>query len=299
MPGATLSPWITTPEMPIPLSNPEEAARRIHLTDDFRTAILLAEPFSTPITRLLPALTECGQGQPVPIVGGMASGASIAGQNILILDDKVMAAGAIGVSIAGDVAVDFMVSQGCRPIGKPLVITKVDKNMILELGGKPSLAALHEIASSMPETEREMLQQGLLIGHVIDEQRRPFGRGDFLVRSLLGLDQKRGGVVVGEIPRLGQTVQFHLRDALTAEEDLQLLLDAQQLHEEPFGALLFSCNGRGKRLFGEDSHDIRIINDRLAQTPIAGFFAAGEIGPIGDRSFLHGHTASMALFRPR
>jgi len=169
--------------------------------------------------------------------------------------------------------------------------------VILELGGTAALQVLQEITNAMSEEERELLRRGVLIGNVIDEKKRHFGRGDFLVRNVLGVDQKRGGIVVGDLPRMGQTIQFHARDAVTASEDLQLLLDVQELKDKPFGGLLFSCNGRGQRLFEEANHDIGIINERLGSVPVAGFFAAGEIGPIGERSFLHGHTAALALFR--
>jgi len=298
LPGVTLSPWSSTPDDPIPLSHADQIAKRINLTDDFRVTIMLGDPFTTPITRLLPALTACGgRGRPVSVIGGMASGASQPGHNVLVLDDQVVRAGAIGVSIAGDVEIDFVVSQGCRPIGTPLVITKAKENVILELGGTAALQVLQEITNAMSEEERELLRRGVLIGNVIDEKKRHFGRGDFLVRNVLGVDQKRGGIVVGDLPRMGQTIQFHARDAVTASEDLQLLLDVQELKNKPFGGLLFSCNGRGQRLFEEANHDLGIINERLGSVPVAGFFAAGEIGPIGERSFLHGHTAALALFR--
>jgi small ligand-binding sensory domain FIST len=298
LPGVSLSPWTSTPDDPIPLSHADQIAQRIDLRDDFRAAIMLGDPFTTPITRLLPAITNCGgRGRPVPVIGGMASGASQPGHNVLILDEQVVRAGAIGVSIAGDVEIDFVVSQGCRPIGQPLVVTKAKENVILELRGKPAMQVLQEVTTAMAEEERELLRRGVLIGNVIDEHKRHFGRGDFLVRNVLGLDQKHGGIVVGDLPRMGQTIQFHARDAITAAEDLQLLLDAQELKGRPFGGLLFTCNGRGKRLFDEPNHDIGIINERLGSAPVAGFFAAGEIGPIGEQSFLHGHTAALALFR--
>jgi small ligand-binding sensory domain FIST len=139
----------------------------------------------------------------------------------------------------------------------------------------------------------------VLIGTVIDEYKDRFGRGDFLVRSILGMDQKKEAIAVGDTPRVGQTVQFHVRDAATAHEDLQLLLDAQQLKEAPLGAMLFTCNGRGARLFKDGRNDVQTIRDRLGDLPLAGFFAAGEIGPIGGRCFVHGHTASLALVRTR
>jgi small ligand-binding sensory domain FIST len=304
LPGATLHPWSSTPEDPIPLANPEGIGQRIGLTaqrKDLRAALMLADPFTTPITRLLPALTSCGEDkQPVIVIGGMASGASQPGFNVLVQDDRAIAAGAVGVSIFGDLEIDFIVSQGCRPIGKPLVITKCKDNVILELGGRKAIGALQELAQNLPDAEKRLLHKGLLIGTVVNEYKDHFGRGDFLVRSVMGLDQKVGGIAVGEMCRVGQTIQFHARDAATAAEDLQLLLDAQVMHTtQPFGALLFSCNGRGERLFGEPNHDLNIIRDRLGEIPIAGFFAAGEFGPIGNRSFLHGHTASLALLRAR
>jgi small ligand-binding sensory domain FIST len=227
----------------------------------------------------------------------MASGASQPGHNVMILDDRVLEAGAIGVSLAGPLDVGFVVSQGCRPVGSPLVVTKTRANVVLELGGRPAMTVLKDIAEGMSRRERELVSRGLLLGHAIDEHKRPLGRGDFLVRSLLGFDAQHGGIAVGDVPRVGQTVQFHLRDAVTATEDLQLLLDAEVMKEPPFAALLFTCNGRGERLFGAANHDVSIIRDRLGPVPIAGFFAAGEIGPVGNRSFLHGHTASLVLLR--
>jgi small ligand-binding sensory domain FIST len=135
------------------------------------------------------------------------------------------------------------------------------------------------------------------MGTVINEYKDRFGRGDFLVRNILGYDKEHGAMAVGDLPKMGQTIQFHVRDAETAHEDLQLLLDAQQLKPRPLGGLLFTCNGRGKRLFEDPHHDIAIIRERLGEIPLAGFFAAGEIGPIGNQSFVHGHTAGLALLR--
>jgi small ligand-binding sensory domain FIST len=227
----------------------------------------------------------------------MASGASQPGQNLLLLNDTLRHSGAVGLTISGGVRVDCVVSQGCRAIGHPLIITKAHQNQILELGGKKTVAALQELAESLTDHEREMLSKGLLIGLAIDEYKDRFGRGDFLVRNVLGLDKKSGALAVGDLPRVGQTVQFHVRDVETAEEDLQLLLDAQQLDSPPLAGVLLTCNGRGTRLFGAPDHDAKTVRGRLGDLPLAGFFAAGEIGPIGNRSFLHSHTASLALFR--
>jgi small ligand-binding sensory domain FIST len=204
------------------------------------------------------------------------------------------------VSLSGNLDIDFIVSQGCRPIGTPFVITKCKANVILELGGRKAIEALQEMAQGLSEAEKRLLSRGLLMGRVVNEYKDRFGRGDFLVRNVMGFDQKVGGIAAGEMCRPGQTVQFHVRDAVTATEDLQLLLDTQVLNPtHPFAALLFSCNGRGERLFGEPNHDINIIRERLGDppVPIAGFFAAGEFGPIGSQSYLHGHTASLAVLR--
>ncbi|MDP7008455.1 MAG: FIST N-terminal domain-containing protein [Phycisphaerales bacterium] len=297
MPGVTLTPWTTSPSKPVPISTPHEIPEWIGLREDSKAVFFFADPFSTPITRLLPALTN-SRSPFLPIIGGMASGASTASYNRIILNDQSMKSGGVGLTISGPVQIDCLVSQGCRPIGKPLRVTKVDGNVVLELGGKPALDQLAELSKSASEHDRALLEGGLLLGGVIDEHKDHFGRGDFLVRSVMGLDRKRKGVAAGEFYRLGKTVQFHVRDAQTAVEDLQLLLDAQQLSDTPFAGLLVTCNGRGKSLFDEDDHDLTIIRERLGEVPIAGFFAAGEIGPVGGQSFLHGHTACLTTFRP-
>ncbi|MHC4448159.1 MAG: FIST signal transduction protein [Planctomycetota bacterium] len=300
LPGLELHPWRWDLEDQAPLEDPEAIGRRIGLGDEFRAAVMLVDPFTTPVARLLPALTACGgPDRPVPVVGGIASGASQPGHNRLVLNDEVHPDGAVGVSVAGAVDVDFIVSQGCRPVGTPLVVTKSKGNVIQELGGTRAWDALQEMANGLSDEEKTLIRQGLLIGSVIDEYKDHFGRGDFLVRNVLGFDKRGGGIAVGELARVGQTIQFHVRDAETAAEDLQLLLDAQQLEAPPLAALLFTCNGRGQRLFKEPNHDIGIIRERLGEVPIAGFFAAGEIGPVGDQSFLHGHTASLAIFRAK
>ena len=298
LPGITLTPWTTTPKKPVPISRPDEIPNWIGLQEDTEAVFFFADPFSTPITRLLPALVNCrGKDKPLPIIGGMASGASQARYNRLFLDDQALRSGGVGLTISGPLELDCIVSQGCRPIGEHFRVTKVDGNVVLELGGKPALDVLQNLAKRADAKERDFLQGGLLLGGVIDENRSHFGRGDFLVRSILGIDRKRKGIAAGEFYRLGKTVQFHVRDPQTAVEDLQLLLDSQQLVKQPFAGLLVTCNGRGRSLFHEEDHDLNIIRERIGEVPIAGFFAAGEIGPIGGKSFLHGHTACLTLFR--
>ena len=298
LPGARVTPWSYRAEHDAAvLKDAQRMREHLAADDDLRVVILLADPFSTPITKLLPAINDCrGPGESVPVIGGMSSGASQPGNNAIVIDGETWSGGAVGVTIGGPVEIDIIVSQGCRPVGKPVVITKAKGNVILALGGSPALEVLQELAGSLGDRERS---GGLLVGTVINEYKERFGRGDFLVRNILGVDRKHGAIAVGDMPRVGQTVQFHVRDAETAHEDLQLLLDAQQLKDPPLGALLFSCNGRGSRLFKGHNHDVETIRDRLGNVPLAGFFAAGEIGPIGNRSFLHGHTASLGLVRAK
>jgi small ligand-binding sensory domain FIST len=314
LPGtSTVHAWHSTPDDPLPLQDPVAMRERLGIPDPAAesptsnqqprtyTLFMFGDPFSTPVTKLMPALNALSSNnQRIVVTGGMASGASQPGLNVLALNDKIVHAGVIGVTVSGDFAIDFLVSQGCRPIGKPMVVTKCHQNMVLELGGRKAMAVLQELANELSDSEKRLLSRGLLMGSVVNEYKPHFGRGDFLVRNIMGFDQKVGGIAIGEMCRVGQTLQFHVRDAATAAEDLQLLLDAQVMHDtQPFAALLFGCNGRGERLFGEPNHDITIVRQRLGEIPIAGFFAAGEFGPIGDRSFLHGHTASLAVLRVR
>ncbi len=185
-----------------------------------------------------------------------------------------------------------MVSQGCRPIGKPFVVTRAQRNFVEELGGEPALGRLRELAERATDAERELLQRGLHVGLVVDEHKAEFGRGDFLVRNVLGADRETGAIAVGDQVGVGQTVQFHVRDAEAADEDLRELLRGVDAR----GALLFTCNGRGRHLFGTPDHDAGVVAQLLGPIPAAGAFCAGEIGPVGGRNFLHGFTASLALF---
>ena len=259
--------------------------------------ILLADPFSTPINELLAFVQQ--EYPAAPIVGGMASGARMPGENRLLLDDAIQADGVVGVAVHGAIRLETVVSQGCRPIGERFLVTRAEHNVIHELGSRPALQCLAEVFAQLPEEEKALAQQGLHVGYTIDEQKDRFGRGDFLVRNLIGIDEENGSLAIGDWIREGQTVQFHIRDAEGAREDLRLLLEARKRvlgNDAALAALLFSCNGRGRRFFGTPHHDIRTLREHLGAIPVAGFFAQGEIGPIGPRNFLHGFTASIALF---
>ena len=255
-------------------------------------ALVLADPFSFAIDELLP-------GVDLPIVGGMASAARGPGGNRLLLDDQVVTDGAVAALIGSGASVETVVSQGCRPIGQPLVVTRAERNVIFDLAGQPALERLVGMVSAgMPERDVRLINQGLHIGLVIDEHKADFEQGDFLVRNVLGADRSNGAIAVGDEVAVGTTVQFHVRDAESAHEDLHQMLSGHSAD----GALLFTCNGRGQRLFGVPDHDALAINERMQGTPLSGFFAAGELGPVGGRNFLHGFTASLTLFhdpRPR
>jgi small ligand-binding sensory domain FIST len=196
------------------------------------------------------------------------------------------------------VAIETVVSQGCRPVGRPVVVTRAEGQFIVELGKRPALEVAEEMLQALAPEEKALLQGGLFVGVVINEYQTGFDRGDFLVRGLMGVDRARGALAVGDMVRAGQTVQFHVRDADTAHEDLIELLKPQGAASPPAGGLVFSCNGRGTRMFAEPHHDARTAAEALPGVPVAGFFAMGELGPVGGRSFIHGHTASLALFRP-
>jgi small ligand-binding sensory domain FIST len=253
--------------------------------------LLLADPYSFPVDGFL---RQLGGHQPgLRVLGGMASAGHGPGGNRLALDDRVFTGGAVGALIGPGIELETVVSQGCRPIGRPLVVTRAERNVIYELAGQPALERLLEMArNGMPDRDIQLINQGLHVGLVLDEHKVDFGRGDFLIRNVLGADRTNGAMAVGELVDVGTTVQFHVRDAASADEDLRELLAFRQAD----GALLFTCNGRGTRLFDQPDHDAGVVSDLLGNPPLAGFFAAGELGPVGTRNFLHGFTASVVLF---
>ncbi len=260
------------------------------------TLLVLADPFSFPADVLLARL---GEDQPgVLIAGGMASGGWQPRQNRLFLNGTELHDGAVAVLVHGEFRVRSVVSQGCRPIGRHFVVTKAQQNVILELSGKPALAQLQAVFDELSTEDQMLVRQGLHVGRVVNEYQDEFRRGDFLVRNCIGSDPDSGAIAIGDYVRTGQTVQFHVRDAATANEDLRELVSAarRESPSEPRGALLFTCNGRGMRLFGLPDHDASVLCDLMGNIPLAGFFAQGEIGPIGGRSFVHGFTASVVLF---
>jgi small ligand-binding sensory domain FIST len=256
--------------------------------------IALCDPFSFPAEELLAAVDRSRPH--VPVLGGLAS-ASFAGGAVLLRDGEVHSDGAVAVRLRG-VQVLPCVSQGAGPVGPEMTITSAEANVIGQLAGKPAMERLGEVISALPDHERELAAAGVLVGLVIDENRPEYERGDFLVRPIIGADRESGAIAIGEPVRVGQTVRLQVRDAASADEDLREALRAQSQalgSHGAAGALLFTCNGRGSHMFEVPDHDAAAIEDSLG-VPTAGFFCAGEIGPVGRRNFLHGFTATMAVF---
>jgi small ligand-binding sensory domain FIST len=258
--------------------------------------LLIADPFTFPADALLAHLNDKSPG--AVVMGGMASAALAPRQSRLFLDNRVLSAGAVGVHLP-NAQIHPLVAQGCRPIGDAYIITRAEGSIIHELGGRPPLTRLREMAAALPTRDQELLTEGLQLGVVIDEYRAEPAQGDFLIRGVVGADPDTGAIAVGDQIQVGQTVQFHVRDAESADEDLRRALERESKAlggRRPAGALLFTCNGRGSRLFDQPDHDAALIAATLGDIPVAGFFCAGELGPVGGQNFLQTFTASIALF---
>lgn len=323
MPGVEFS---TFDDHDLGLDNPREPGTSPEFDriggEDLRATFVFSDPRSVPTIRVLPALNRAMRRpdtHPV-LLGGLVSGGSDDNRCALIRDDKVERRGLVGLNMHGRIHVENIVSQGCRAVGPAFVITKAKNNVILELGGKPAAHMIQEMIGELDEADRALLAHGLFIGRVVNEYKDRFGRADFLIRAVVGVDRATGAIGVGDLVRVGQTVRFHVRDAATAHEDLSMLLDSQRLHDPPLGALLITCNKRGSSLFGGPHHDASMVSRAFrtlpagedlakagrpispsgvgaSELPMAGFFAAGEFGPVGDETYVHGHTACVTLFR--
>ncbi len=236
---------------------------------------------------------------PLPIVGGLASGAPGTQETQVYLNEEVFEEGGVAVAIGGEVQLASVISQGCTPIGEAWTITRAERNFIHEIGNRPAYQVLAETFNQLSKEEKAKARGNLFIGLASNEYREEFHRGDFLIRNVLGADPASGTLAVAAFPRAGQTLQFQRRDAACSSEDLTDLLrqaKARLAGREVYGGCLCSCNGRGQQLFGKPSHDARQVQQHLGPLGLAGFFCNGEIGPVGDKNFLHGYTASLALF---
>ncbi|MEC7640637.1 MAG: FIST C-terminal domain-containing protein, partial [Nitrospinota bacterium] len=231
-------------------------------------------------------------------VGGLASGANSGGGNVLYLNDKIYNGGLVGLALSGNIEVDTIVAQGCRPIGEVLKITKCQDTMLMEVNGKPTMEVLEELLENANDRDRQLIRTALFLGIEMDPLGDDPKQGDFLIRNLIGADRESGAISIGAALREGQLVQFHLRDKVMSAEDLNLLLSKySETVQGAKGALLFSCLGRGEHLYGKPNHDSKLFMDKLGNVPLGGFFCNGEIGPVGNSTYLHGYTSSFGIFR--
>ena len=263
--------------------------------------VLLADPMSFPAQNLL-----LGMDYAYPAaakIGGLASAGQGARQNGLFLGHEYHDSGAVGVALSGNIVVETVVAQGCRPIGQPMRITRSDRNFLVELDGEQPINVLRGIFQQSDQKDRELMQHSLFLGVVMDALIDRPQQGDFLIRNVMGMDQRSGVLAIGEMLKEGQLVQFHLRDADTSADDLSAVLERYAIdnRENPaHGALLFSCLGRGKYLYGRPNHDTEVFHQKVGVgVPLGGFFCNGEIGPVSGTTFLHGYTSSFGIFRPR
>jgi small ligand-binding sensory domain FIST len=263
--------------------------------DEHATLLLFPDPYTFDIKSFLDNLNSEIPG--LPVLGGLASSSP---QNRLILNDQVYEEGTLGCFLDEGIRIQSFVSQGCRPFGEPFIVTESEGNLIRSIAGKPSMEVFQEIYQKASNEDQTLVQQGVFIGMVTDEYKAKPDRGDFLIRSVVGVDQASGALAIADNVEPGQTIQFHVRDKKAAHEDLEYLLKKAKKAEPqvPEGALLFTCNGRGFSLFQVPHHDVKNVQKNVGGCPTAGCFCAGEIGPIAGTNYLHGFSASVALFYP-
>jgi small ligand-binding sensory domain FIST len=260
--------------------------------------LVLADPFSFDPEPLVRTLDQAFPGSRT--IGGLASGGRQPGENVLYLGDAVHRAGLVGVALGGDVAMDTIVAQGCRPVGEPMFVTRCDRNLLQELDGHRAGAVLQQLYERSDARDQELFRGSLFVGIVMRERQQEYRQGDFLIRNVVGMEPKTGALAIGALVHEGMVVQFHLRDAATSAADLDELLGRYRAATPaPHGSLLFSCLGRGVHLYGRPDHDTDLFRRHLGEVPLGGFFCNGEIGPVQGTTFLHGYTSAFGLFRPR
>lgn len=302
LPDASFQAIRFTPEIIASCNRPEELYTRLRIQpDDVNAFLLFADPFQTDSEKLIDLLS--GAYPHAPVLGGLASGNFEERCAYIFCNDEIYENGAVALAVGGEYTIFPVLSQGCEPIGEPWTITKVhNKNLITTISNRPAFALLVDTLEDLdPELQRRA-RRNLLVGLAADEYSPTLERGTFLIRQLIGIDRHTGALAIGAMPRQGQTIQFQMRDATTADLDLRELLILAKVElagRQPVAAILCTCNGRGLNLFGEPHHDARLIEQEFGALPVAGLFCSGEIGPVGRRSFLHGFTASLALIVKR
>ena len=298
LPGVRLQPFhIDAGALPAD----EEPAERWHdlvgVSGDTRAHFLLfPDPFTCDIERLLGGLDLAWPD--TTKVGGAASGGVIPGANALFCGDRVHHVGVVGLAMSGDIAIDAVVAQACRPIGDAMLISRCLGNVVYELNSEVPVAVLRELYANLGSRDRRLFRNSLFVGIEIDGEKERYGQGDFLLRNITGMDAEDGSVSIAARPEQWQVLQFHLRDARTASDELQTAMERYAATSSAVaGALMFNCVGRGSRLFGRANHDTDIVQQHLPAVPLGGAICNGEIGPVGARSLVHGYTSVCALFR--
>jgi len=259
--------------------------------------LAFADPFHLDCEAWLDSWNKAYPGKTV--VGGLAGGNLEERTTQVYLNGEVYEEGGVAVSVGGEFRLISLISQGCTPIGDTWTITKTHQNLIQEIANRPAYEILVDTFNHLTDDDRQKARGNLLVGLVVNEYLEDFHRGDFLIRNLLAADPRTGSLIVGALPRQGQTIQFQRRDAVAASADLSFLLEQTRRNlagQTIYGGCLCCCGGRGQHLFGRANHDAQQIQEKLGPLPLTGFFCNGEIGPVGDRNFLHGYTASLALF---
>ncbi len=283
--------WVTL------LSDAGSFRAAINAPDDAKLVLLFAEPSSTPMDDVLAAFNRHLPN--LPVVGGLASAGGPPGTNVVGAGNQRSRSGAAGVVLSGKLDARVIVSQGCRPVGTPFNVSSCQRNFIMQLDGKPALPVLRAALEALPTADKQLLRNGVFLGRSVDRESGgdALVRGGYLIRGVLGADPNTHAVAVGDVLAPGDIVQLHVRDATTATEDLELMLAPQEFFGPASALLLFTCNGRGTRLFGHPHADITTVQAALGGVPATGMFCAGEIGPIGGNNYVHGHTASMVVLR--
>ena len=305
LPGVDVQPFhLAGDQLPDSDSPPDRWGRALGLSQGAQPHFLiLADAFSSSISDLLQGLDFAFPS--ATKVGGLASGGRSPNGNALFLNGDLYRNGTVGVALSGNIAVDAVVAQGCRPIGQTMQVSQAEKNVVLQLDEQSPLRVLQAMVNGLSDDDRQLVRTSLFAGLVMDEFKETPEPGDFLIRNIIGIDPRTGAIAVGDRLRSGQRLQFHLRDAKTSDEDLHQVLNRyrQERMEKglalaPAGALMFSCLGRGEYLYGSPNHDTQVFEDSLGQVALGGFFCNGEIGPVGGTTFLHGYTSVFALFNP-
>lgn len=300
LPGVEVTPFALEPqEIPPPGTKTASWDARLGLPDAAEPAfVVIPDPFSCRANDFVQALDEAYPG--APVVGGMASGGNQPNENVLMHGSDVQTGGVVGVALTGNIVVETVVAQGCRPLGSPMFVTRGGGNVIAELDGRAPADVLQELYSAATERDQTLMRSALQLGIVMQDSQEVYRHGDFLVRNIIALDAETGAVGVATSVKPGQVVQFHIRDAQTSTEDLDALLGEHfGKRQAPAGALLFSCLGRGEGLYGVPNHDSEAFAQHAGNAPLGGFFCSGEIGPIGGQTHLHGYTSAFALFSRR